>query len=143
MQLCLDPLTVCLEVYTLLPMTNSTAHHMASTHNGVLVEGFRHNRTDGRECFCGCQHVEGLAGSFVQDSDTPKLLALDEPMRIVEFMVPSPAGGPARAEQVAYSVAELDAWAAKVKRGNRAFIAAYFALEDAGLDIHETAEPSL
>jgi hypothetical protein len=40
------------------------------------VIGMRHTREDGRECFCGCQFVEGVVGEVVQDSDTAALASL-------------------------------------------------------------------
>lgn len=44
---------------------------------------------------------------MVEDSDTPKLASMDEPMLIATFEVESLAGGPAKTRQVAYSYAEL------------------------------------
>lgn len=73
------------------------------------VVGRRHVRSDGRDCGCGCYSVIGLAGRVVQDSDTPKLAQLDPPMCIASFTVPCPAGGPAREELIAYTLAELRA----------------------------------
>lgn len=64
------------------------------------VIGQRHHRADGRECFCGCQHVAGLRGVIIEESRELDLL-------IAEFSVPCPAGGRARQQLVAYTRSEV------------------------------------
>lgn len=68
----------------------------------TIIIGKRHEREDGRECFCGCQWAEGRTGSIVQDSDTPKLATLG--LLYADF----PATEHHGSTQVAYSYAELD-----------------------------------
>lgn len=62
--------------------------------------GLRHHGA----CICGCQHVEGLLGAVVENSDTPKLAALG--LVVVRFTVPHAAGGRSRAQDVCYTLAE-------------------------------------
>lgn len=62
------------------------------------IIGSRHIRNDNRSCLCGCQHVVGLVGTIVEDSDTPKLAEFG--LCYVDFPVPCPAGGATRVERV-------------------------------------------
>lgn len=91
------------------PSIATPVHHDAEQ-EGRTVLGRRHHA----DCRCGCWRVVGLRGTIVQDDDTPKLLTLAEPLCYVAFDVPSPAGGALRAEQVAYSLAELGLTAEQV-----------------------------
>ena len=67
--------------------------------SGQTITGVRHVREDGRECVCGCQFVEGLEGTIVEDRPDLDLI-------VGQFWVPYSLDG-RQLRRVAFSSAEL------------------------------------